>query len=196
MTDYEISDEPPRDEQGHPIHPEREHRICGATKSDRSTPAPHGRSRDDVDYCLQAAGWGVDRSIGPCKNHPVSGEQWEESNPNYDSGAYSKFVDFQRDSLTDNEQEAIDAIDFEEHGGDFAEDVVREAYAKYLRTGDDRFLREARQWAKEFGVIDRPADQLEVNAEVESETNHTLGDETKDVLRQTLQQKYEEDTDE
>lgn len=195
MTDYEISDEPSRDEQGHPIHPERGHRICGATKSERSTPAPHGRSREDVGYCLQSAGWGCDRSVGPCKNHPVSGEQWGESNPNYDSGAYSKFVDYQRDSLTDSEREAIDAIDFDEHGDDFAEDVVREAYAKYLRTGDDRFLREARQWASEFGVLDRPADELEVSAEVESEQELSINEETKELFRETLQRKYQ-DSDE
>lgn len=146
--------------------------------------------------CGHPAGWGTPNDTGPCKHHGGAADNRGEKNGNYKSGAYSEFVDFQRDSLTDNERDAIDAIDFEEHGDDFAEDVVREAYAKYLRTGDDRFLREARQWAKEFGVIDRPADQLEVNAEVESETSHGLDDDAKELLRETLQQKYDGDHDE
>jgi len=183
-AEFEISDEPPRDDQGHPAHPERGHRICGATKSERSTPAPHGRSRDDVEYCLQTAGWGTDRDVGPCRNHPISGEQWGKSNPNYSTGDYSTFQEFQRNRLTDSEQAAIDAINFDEHGDDFAEDVVKEAYAKYLRTGDDRFLREARQWAKEFGVIEQPADQLEVDADVD--TNAGLDDDTEVALREAL----------
>lgn len=166
MTDYEISDEPPRDDQGHPIHPERGHRICGATKSERSTPAPHGRSRDDVAYCLQSAGWGTDRDVGPCKNHPITGEQWGESNPNYSSGAYSEFEDFMFDSLSERERNAVDALDFSEHAGQFAAGVVKEAYAKYQRTGDDRFLREARQWASEFGVIEAAPDRLEVDTDL------------------------------
>ncbi|AFZ74547.1 4'-phosphopantetheinyl transferase family protein [Natronobacterium gregoryi] len=164
MTDdeeYEISSEPSRDEQGHPVHPERGHRICGAVKSDRTTPTDHGRERDDYEYCLQPAGWGEDRNVGPCSNHPVTGEQWGESNPNYENGDYSEFADFMKESLTDREQEAMANLDLEESAEDFAKDVVKEAYLKYLRTGDDRFLREARQWASEFGVIEKPAEKLE-----------------------------------
>lgn len=182
--DYEISAEPPRDDQGHPIHPEKGYRICGATKSENTTPTDHGRERDEFDYCLQRAGWGADRQVGPCTKHPVTGEQWGESNPNYQSGSYSKFQDLQRDALTEREQQMLDAIDFEKHDGDFAEDVVKEAYIKYHRTGDDRFLREARQWAKEFGVIDTPADQLEVDATVEQTTEHELGEDEMEMLDQ------------
>lgn len=191
--DYEISEEPPRDDEGHPIHPERGHRICGATKSDKTTPTDHGRERDDVEYCLLAAGWGEDRSVGPCSKHPVTGEQWGESNPNYDGGDYSEFQDLQRESLTEREQSMLEAIDFDDHADDFAEDVVKEAYIKYQRTGDDRFLREARQWAKEFGVIASPADQLEVDAKVESDTEHSLDEGTKEIAREVLRQRRERD---
>jgi len=166
-AEFEISDEPPRDGQGHPIHPERGHRICGATKSEKTTPTDHGRERDEFGYCLLAAGWGTDREVGPCSNHPIRGEQWGESNPNYEDGSYSTFQEFQRDSLTEREQAMLDALDLEQDADQFAEDVVKEAYIKYHRTGDDRFLREARQWASEFGVIERSADQLEVDADVE-----------------------------
>lgn len=119
-----------------------------------------------------------------------------EDAPSYKHGAYSTFQEFQRENLTDREQAAIDAIDFEDHDQDFAADVVREAYAKYLRTGDDRFLREARQWAKEFGVIDRPADQLEVSADVEQSTTHELDDDTRAVVREVLGRRREVTGDE
>jgi hypothetical protein len=191
--DYEISEEPPRDDQGHPVHPEKGYRICGATKSDRTTPTDHGRERDDYDYCLQRAGWGKDREVGPCRKHPVTGEQWGKSNPNYDDGSYSEFEDLREESLTEREQEMLDALDLEKNADQFAEDVVKEAYIKYLRTGDDRFLREARQWAKEFGVIETPAEQLEVDAQVESETEHSLDEGTKEIAREVLRQRREAD---
>jgi len=196
MTDddveYEISEAPPRDDEGHPIHPEQGHRICGAVKSDRTTPTAHGRERDEYDYCLLAAGWGEDRSVGPCSKHPVTGEQWGQSNPNYEDGTYSEFEDFMFDSLTDREREALGALDLDEDADAFATDVVKEAYAKYLRTGDDRFLREARQWASEFGVIERPADQLEVDADVD--TNGGLDEETEIALREALRARRGGDT--
>ncbi|RKS83302.1 hypothetical protein BDK61_2645 [Haloarcula quadrata] len=194
--DYEISEEPPRDEQGHPIHPERGHRICGATKSDKTTPTDHGRERDDVDYCLLAAGWGENRDVGPCSKHPVTGEQWGESNPNYDTGSYSEFQRLQRESLTEREQEMLDALDLDEHADDFAKDVVKEAYLKYHRTGDDRFLREARQWAKEFGVIASPADEIEVQADVNQTTEHQLGDDERELALETIRELQERDAGE
>jgi hypothetical protein len=186
-VDYEISDAPPRDDDGHPIHPERGHRICGAVKSERTTPTEHGRERDEYDYCLLAAGWGEDRDVGPCSKHPISGEQWGSSNPNYEDGTYSEFEDFMYDSLTDQEREALDALNLDEDGDDFAKSVVKEAYAKYLRSGDDSFLREARQWASEFGVIERPADELDINGDMEhsggvdvSITHHRVTEEDTD----------------
>ncbi|WP_265112293.1 hypothetical protein [Halosolutus halophilus] len=200
MTDtegeeYEISSEPPRDEQGHPIHPERGHRICGAVKSDRTTPTDHGRERDDYEYCLLAAGWGTDRNVGPCSKHPVTGEQWGESNPNHQHGGYSEFVDFMQESLTESEREAMEALDLEEAGDDFAADVVKEVYLKYLRTGDDRFLREARQWASEFGVIEKPAEKLEatVDADVDQTTTQELGEDEKEIARELIRQQQQQD---
>lgn len=198
MTDddeFTISEEPPRDESGHPIHPERGHRICGATKSDRTTPTEHGRERDDFDYCLLAAGWGKDRSVGPCSKHPVTGEQWGESNPNHKHGGYSEFQDFMQDSLTESEQEAMAALDLDEEGDTFAQDVVKEAYLKYHRTGDDRFLREARQWASEFGVIEKPAEKLEakVDADVDQTTTQELGEDEKQLARELIRERQRQD---
>lgn len=178
-TEYELSDEPPRDDQDHPIHPERGHRICGARKSDRSTPAPHGRSRDDYEYCLQSAGWGTDRDIGPCRNHPFSGEQWGESNPNYKNGAYAKH--FKHD-LTASEQEAYEDV-LEKLDGD-PEDALSipmqlaaEAIMKYKRGGDQRLLREARQILAEFNLVPNAEEiQIEGNGIVINTTAQDDGD--------------------
>ena len=184
MTDdeFEISEEPPRDDRGHPVHPERGHRICGATKSDRTTPTDHGRERDDYEYCLLAAGWGTDRSVGPCSKHPVTGEQWGESNPNFEDGSYSEFHEFVVDDLSEREQEALEALDLDESADEFAKDVVLEAYIKYKRTGDDRFMREARQWASEFGVIEAAPDRIEGEFDVTTEVDVELDEETQDML--------------
>lgn len=51
------------------------------------------------------------------------------------------------------------------------------AYAKYLRTGNDRFLREARQWAADFGAIKKPAAKLESIGAVDV-ADHDGGDES------------------
>lgn len=184
-SDLEISLEAPTDAEGHPIHPDadKNHRICAAQKSDRTTPTPHGRERDDVSYCTLAAGWGVDgKSEGTCRHHLGAVDNRGKKNGNYKHGAYSEFVDFVQESLTDGERAAMEALDLEEAGDDFAEDVVKEAYVKYLRTGDDRFLREARQWASEFGVIEKPAERLEMQADVTQTTEHELGDDEKEIL--------------
>jgi len=149
-----------------------------------------GTNRDG-EQCGHPAGWGTDGESGPCKFHGGAADNRGEKNGNYEHGAYSEFVDFQRDSLSEREQKAIDAIDFDEHGEEFARDVVREAYAKYLRTGDDRFLREARQWAKDFGVLETPAEQLEVDADVDTDVE--LDEATRETFRQVLQQRRHED---
>lgn len=175
MTDdsFNISEEPPRDECGHPVHPEKGYPICAATKSDRTTPTKHGRERDDYEYCLQRAGWGEDRDVGPCRDHPITGEQWGESNPNYKNGRHSKFQQLRRKRFTEEEQELIDSLDLDEHSDTFAEDVVKELYARALRTGDEKLYREARQWAKEFGVIAAAPEkrEVELSGEIESEVS-------------------------
>lgn len=168
MTDdeFKISEEPPRDEQGHPIHPEREHRICGAVKSERTTPTDHGRERDEYDYCLLAAGWGTDRSIGPCQKHPIHGEQWGESNPNHEHGAYSEFEDYMFSPVPDEHRDALDAVDFEEHGKQYAATMVKILTKDFHDTHDPRKAAEARQWASEFGLIEAAPDKLEVDTDL------------------------------
>jgi|GEM_PF-1974978 len=204
--DLEISELPPTDSEGYPVHPDadKSHRICAAQKSDKTTPTDHGRERDDVPYCTLAAGWGVDgKSEGTCTHHLGAVDNRGENNPNYKHGAYSEFQDFMKEGRTEDEAAAIEALDLEEHGDDFAADVVKEAYAKYLRTADDRFLREARQWAADFGVIEKPADKLEatVDADVDQTTTQELGEDEKEIARELIRQKQQhsaggDDTDE
>jgi hypothetical protein len=75
MTDWKIHPDAPTDDEGHPVHPERDIRICARTKSDETTPTDHGRERDDIPYCTLAAGWGVEEaSEGACDHHGGGGD--------------------------------------------------------------------------------------------------------------------------
>jgi len=120
-------------------------------------------------YCQATPGRGTDHvGRGRCKHHGGAANNRGENNGNYKHGGYSKFQDFLTDGLNEREQEAIQALDFDENAQQFAKDVVKEAYAKYLRSGDDRFLREARQWASEFGVIEAAPEKFEGNIDVDA----------------------------
>lgn len=169
-TEFEISERPPRDDGGHPVHPERGHRICGAVKSDETTPTDHGRERDEYEYCLLAAGWGEDRKVGPCSKHPVTGEQWGESNPNHSHGGYSeleKFDDYIMKPAPDEHREALESVDFDEHGKAYAATMVRRLTHEFRITGDPRKAAEARQWASEFGLIEAAPDKLEIGTDLD-----------------------------
>lgn len=164
MTDdYEVHEKAPTDEEGHPIHPEKGYRICGARKSDRTTPTNHGRERDDYAYCLQAAGWGTDHTIGACRNHPYTGSQFGERNPSYKHGAFSKHF---RSDLTDDETDAfddlVDALEDKEEAPSVIREIAAETLMKYKRSGDTRFLREARQLLDAFNIVPN-ADKLELD---------------------------------
>ncbi|MDL0133578.1 hypothetical protein [Halobacterium salinarum] len=172
MTDdeFQISEEPPRDEEGHPTHPEKDYRICGAVKSDRTTPTDHGRERDEFDYCLLAAGWGTDRDVGPCQKHPVSGEQWGESNPNYSHGGYSgleEFDDYMMKPAPEDHRAALESVDFDDDGKAYAATMVRRLTHEFRITGDPRKAAEARQWASEFGLIEAAPDKLEIDTDLD-----------------------------
>lgn len=195
MTDeYEISSEPPRDDSGHPVHPERGHRICGATKSDRTTPTDHGRERDDYDYCLLAAGWGEDRGTGPCSKHPVTGEQWGESNPNFKTGATSEYF---KSKLSERQQDVYDEVADALADPESAMDAIRHIATRMILVGehsnDAAMVREGRQLLSEFGVVEVPADQLEVNADVDVDqtTTHELGEEEKDIALDVIRKQQE-----
>ncbi|MDS0284728.1 hypothetical protein [Haloarcula onubensis] len=160
-----IHPDAPTDSDGHPVHPEKGHRICGRGKSDRTTPTDHGRERDDIPFCTLTAGWGVDgKDTGACDHHGGSGGAPPgEDNGNYKHGAYSEH--FQSD-LSDREQEAYDdlvkAFDDQERAKQVVDELTAEALLKYKRSGDHRFLREARQLMSEFNIADA-TDHLDVD---------------------------------
>lgn len=179
MTDpaLEISQEAPTNSEGHPIHPERGHRICAGTKSDRTTPTKHGRERDEYDYCLLAAGWGVDgKSTGPCRHHFGAVDNRGENNPSYRHGAYSKHM---MDDLTEEERAAfddlVDALGDPKDALGTIRELAAEALLKYKRSGDFRFLREYRQLADTFNLAPNE-DEMNVNLSGEVGVEHDVPD--------------------
>lgn len=182
MTDYEVSQEPPRNDVGYPIHPEKGYPICAAKKSDRTTPTDHGRERDDVDYCLQRAGWGTDRDIGPCRNHPITGEQWGESNPNFKDGATSEYF---KSKLSERQRDVYDEVAEKLADPDEATNILRQVATRMILVGehsnDPAMVREGRQMLSEFNIVDN-TDEVNVQATVDQKTEHTLDEETEEIL--------------
>jgi hypothetical protein len=164
--EFEISEVAPTDDEGHPIHPDpdKDHRICGAEKSDRTTPTDHGRERDDVPYCTLRAGWGTDSDVGACTHHPYKGSQIGKSNPNFKHGRTSEYF---RSKLSDRQEEVYDEIveTLEDEDQD-PEQILNRVFGRLLLVGegslDASLLREARQWASEFGVLETEPDKHEV----------------------------------
>ena len=195
MTDdYIITKDVPRDDDGHPIHPERGHRICGASKSDRTTPTKHGRERDDVDYCLLAAGWGVDdKREGPCKHHLGAVDNRGENNPNYKHGAYSEHL---KSDLSEREREAFDylvgVLEDPEQAIAAMRELGAEAVLRYKRSADPRFLKEARQVFATFNVVEA-TDSLEVAHSGAVDHEHTLDDETEESILELIRGRQQED---
>lgn len=175
--DYEIASEPPSDSDGHPVHPDQDkhHKICAATKSDRTTPTEHGRERDDVEYCLLPAGWGTDREFGPCRNHPIEGPQLGESNPNFKDGRTSEYF---KSKLSERQREVYDEVR-ESMGEDADPSEVLSAFITRLmllgeHAQDASIIREARGWAKDFGVLETPPEKHEVSGTVEHDHQHDV----------------------
>lgn len=168
--DFEIADTAPTDSEGHPVHPDpdKSHRICGAEKSDRTTPTEHGRERDDIPYCTLAAGWGVEETTeGACSHHGgAGGGPSGEDNGNYKHGGFSKVL---TKGLSDREQEAIDEVAGALGSEDPDEqlEIIRhqaaEAWVRYRRSGDSRHLREYRQLVSEFNIVDN-TDQVAIGS--------------------------------
>lgn len=168
MTDnneFEISPAAPTDDEGHTIHPEKGHWICGAKKSDRTTPTDHGRERDEYEYCLLAAGWGVeDKTEGTCSHHLGAVDNRGENNPNFQHGAFSEYFTSQ---LTETEQaafdEARDALEEPESAQAIARHAASICLIKFRRSGDERFLRRFESICDKFGLA--PEDELTVHHE-------------------------------
>jgi hypothetical protein len=143
--------------------------------------------RDDVEYCLQRAGWGTDRDVGPCRNHPVTGEQWGESNPNFKHGRTSEYF---RSKLSGRQQEVYnDVVEELADDGD-PDDLLAAVVGRLLLLGeharDSSLLREARQWAADFGVLETAAEKHELEHSGEVDTGDALDEATQAAVREVL----------
>lgn len=107
------------------------------------------------EQCGLSAGWGTDNEAGPCKFHGGASPGAPEGNTN--AMIHGAFSEHFRDSLTEREHAALDAVLRHLDGIDdertLAAEVAGEALLKYARAGDDRMLREARMWMKDFNLM-------------------------------------------
>lgn len=108
-----------------------------------------------ADDCALAAGWGTDHNgVGACSRHGgAGGAPTGEDNGNYKHGAFSEHL---RSDLTDDEEGALEdiasAFDDPEEARAIIADQAAEAWLKYKRSADTRFLREYRQLAETFNL--------------------------------------------
>lgn len=103
-----VHDDAPTNDDGVPIHPEKGYPICGSPKTDAK--ANNGRKREDYPFCLQAAGWGTDRSTGACKSHGGAGgapSGWQNGNAKH--LLYSE-------EMTEDDRDVFEAIVVGEDG--------------------------------------------------------------------------------
>lgn len=120
------------------------------------------------------------RDGSPCKNYPVKGadrcRMHGGQSPGADEGndnakKHGAFSEHFRSDLTDDETDALEAVARHLQSLDdersLAGEVAAEALLKYKRSGDDRFLREARQWFKDFDLIPN-AEHLELSGSGEN----------------------------
>jgi len=188
MTDedpvLEIAEEAPTDDEGHPVHPDpdKSHRICAATKSDRTTATEHGRERDDVEYCTLAAGWGVDdKSEGPCSHHTGAIDNRGENNPSFEHGAFAEHF---TSHLTEDEkaayEDAREMLDSPEGSQEVAKAAASICLQQFRRSMDERFLRRFESLCDKFGIA--PEDELTVHHEG-----------LEDAFMSNLKSYYEED---
>lgn len=104
------------------------------------------------EQCGHPAGWGTDNETGPCKFHGGASPKGPD-HPRFKHGAFS---DHLRSDLTDAELEAIDdmvgAFEDPEEARELIAEQAAEAWLKYKRSADTRFLREYRQLAETFNL--------------------------------------------
>lgn len=120
----------------------------------------------DGGYCTQYPVQGSER----CRMHGGTTPTGPDS-PNYKHGAFSKHL---RSDLTDAEEKALEdmaaAYDDPEEALALIREQAAEAWLKYKRSADSRFLREYRQLAETFNlapnedVMEHKGDGLTVNA--------------------------------
>lgn len=177
MTDdFEIHEQAPTDSEGHPIHPERGHRICGARKSDKTTPTSHGRERDEYAYCLQPAGWGTETDYGACRNHPYTGSQIGEQNPNFKHGKTSEYF---KSKLSERQRDVydewVDTLDDPEDASKLLGVVGYNLVLRGEHAENPSMIREGRQILETFSIEPNPGEMnVNLDGTVEHEHQHDV----------------------
>jgi len=99
-----VHPEAPLNDDDVPIHPEKGYPICGYEKTD-AVDTTKGGKREDIPYCLQAAGWGTPRKTGHCRAHhgasPGAPEGWRNGNARH--LLYSK-------QMSEDDREVFEAV--------------------------------------------------------------------------------------
>ncbi|QRY26371.1 MULTISPECIES: hypothetical protein [Halobacterium] len=175
---------------GEPVDdvPEREpDEYCNARRTDGGT---------FVGYCQRTSGWGTDRDSGRCSSHggaspgAEKGNDWAATH-----GAYSE--SFVEDFLTEEEIERVrqaeDLLGEAESAQALARTVAGITLEQFRRTGDQRFLQRYESICDTFGIA--PADELEINADVDQTTTHELGDDERDLAVETLRELQEAESE-
>jgi hypothetical protein len=140
--------------------------------------------------CGHPEGYGTDHDSGPCKYHGGASPRGSD-HPSFKHGAFSEYLE---SDLTDDEKEALAALSEDLGDPDEARQRIREqaaeAYLKYKRSGDERFLREYRQLLSTFNIVEAP-EQVEVehSGEIDGERTLELGDDMQDAVREVLRQR-------
>lgn len=117
--------------------------------------------------CGLSAGWGTDKTDGPCKYHGGASTGAPEGNTNavtHGAWAESFVTDFLTDAEIDRVKDAEQLLGTPESAQDVARTAAAITLEQFRRSGDERFLRRFESICDKFGIA--PADELEVSGDL------------------------------
>jgi len=122
---------------------------------------------------------------GKCRYHGGSSLKGTE-HPNFKHGKTSKYF---KSKMSERQREVYEEMAEALDDTEDAKAILSQVAARLMVLGehstDSSMVREARQILSEFNIVDN-TDSVEMNAQVESEREHTLGDDELEAVRQGL----------
>lgn len=122
--------------------------------------SPEDRYSHDSGYCEADP-----MDNGRCYHHGGQRENGGAPEGNDNAATHKAFSEHFRSDLTESEENALDSLVSHLESIDdersIAAECAGEALMKYKRSGDSRFLREARQWFSDFNLLPNE-DQLNI----------------------------------